>query len=71
MDKEFAASFQGMVWPKAAIAGGAFWNFVELEEEELVERIQTFTTRLGEEGIDACPNGCDCDELTRCGESYI
>ncbi|GMI46994.1 hypothetical protein TrCOL_g11123 [Triparma columacea] len=71
MDKEFAASFQGMVWPKAAIAGGAFWNFVELEEEELVERIQKFTTRLGEEGIDACPNGCDCDELTRCGESYI
>mmetsp|Transcript_13172 Transcript_13172/g.26852 ORF Transcript_13172/g.26852 Transcript_13172/m.26852 type:complete len:529 (-) Transcript_13172:49-1635(-) len=72
MDEQFAASFQGMVWPKAGIGGGSFWNFVpQVGADELTSRIESFNTRLGEQGIDSCPSECTCDETTRCGETYL
>lgn len=71
MDGQFTASFMGMVWPKAAIAAGAFWNYYEMTDEELQAKIEDVADRLKENEIDACPNGCECDELTRCGDSYI
>ncbi|GMI15290.1 hypothetical protein TrVE_jg10005 [Triparma verrucosa] len=71
MDDQFTPSFMGMVWPKAAIAAGAFWNYYELTDDDLKTKIEGVANRLKEAAIDACPNDCDCDELTRCGDSYI
>lgn len=69
-DEAFSASFQGMVWPKAAIAAGSFWNYQELSDDDLTERISEFAERLLASKLDACPNDCDCDELSRCGMPY-
>ena len=70
-DAEFSASFNAMVWPKAAIGAGSFWNFKSLTDSELETRIEEFAERLASANLDSCPIACTCDELTRCGSPYI
>ncbi len=71
MDKEFAQSFNGMVWPKAAIGAGAFWNFVEDARDNLEEYVEEINSVMIERGMDTCPSNCNCDYLDRCGKPYI
>jgi len=70
-DSEFARSFSAMVWPKAAIGGGAFWRYFEMTEEEVGAVSDAIVDVLESRGLDVCPKGCQCDEVTRCGENYI
>lgn len=61
-----------MVWPKAAIAAGAFWNYDDsLSDADLVTVAAAAVARLELSNLDACPTDCDCDELSRCGSPYL
>ena len=70
-DNAFATSIQGMIWPRAAIAAGAFWNFDEsllTASDEFGEAVRRQAEWLVERRVVTCPPGCICDQLTQCGK---
>eukprot|EP00911_Craspedida_sp_UC1_P002689 UC1_evm1s1975 len=67
MDKEFAASVGGMIWPRGYVAAGAFWSFsnsTDPSSPAFVKSIGDLNAKLIARGAHACPNGCSCDQLT-------
>jgi len=73
MNEEFGASFNGMVWPGAAVAAGSFWNYdTTITSDQVKTSIDNGVLgRMQTRGMDACPVGCTCDEVSRCGKNYI
>jgi hexosaminidase len=75
MDTEFTSSFNGLVWPKAALVGGSFWNYYDMEDDEIAAVGDMLSELISSRGGDACPSEkqCEggCDYLTRCKEEYI
>lgn len=74
-DAAFIKSFMGMVWPRAAAAAGAFWNYDAsvvsgAGDNDFSCAISAINTRLGLRGVTTCPNGCSCDWGSSCGEPY-
>ena len=72
-DLSFIESIGGMVWPRGIAAAGSFWNYnasLSATSEEFLTRYQAQNNRLAARNITVCPNGCKCDELTRCGKPY-
>eukprot|EP00039_Didymoeca_costata_P009565 m.126874 g.126874 ORF g.126874 m.126874 type:complete len:608 (-) comp14530_c0_seq10:48-1871(-) len=67
-DATFAKSFGGLVWPRAAVGGAAFYNFVNVGFDALQERYETFAQVLIDRGIVSCPANCSCDYTTHCGK---
>lgn len=70
LDKSFRQSLGGMIWPRAAVAAAAKWNF-QPQSEALIFRLADFVSEnLLSKGIHACPAGCTCNEVDSCGVPY-
>ncbi|XP_065197326.1 beta-hexosaminidase subunit beta-like [Sycon ciliatum] len=72
-DKVFRSSVTAMIWPRGIVAAGAFWNFqagLDAQSQDFLQLYHRQTERLMARGIDSCPVGCKCDELTQCGVPY-
>ena len=70
-DDAFATSIQGMIWPRAAIGAGSFWNFdasLQGDSKEFDEVVKRQAEWLVEREVATCPPGCLCDQLTQCGK---
>lgn len=79
-DAEFAASVTATVWPKAAVAGGAFWRYDgAMTEPELAQPMAAHAERLAARGVAVCPflstantacRAVGCHESAHCGVPY-
>jgi hypothetical protein len=76
-DAEYARSVQGAVWPKAAVAAGAFYRYnSSLPVEELTRRVRAFTAAMTKRGLRPCTCsafdgvGGGCTPAARCGVPY-
>ena len=68
----FTQSLAGMIWPLSSVGSAAFWNYDKtLTSEELQQKLDGVSRRFLERGVDACPSGCICDEVSRCGVKYL
>ena len=73
-DAEFGRSIGGLIWPRAFVAAGAFWNYnasVDPSSPDFVASITALNDAVAARGGFVCPSGCFCDELSACGRSYI
>ena len=67
-DKEFEQAMMGLIWPRAFIFGAALWNFAPfVDVERLASRASTL---LRHRGVEGCPAGCVCTEISACGVQY-
>ena len=76
-DVDFANSTMSTIWPRAAIAGGSFWNYNnELNSksdafEKVVDKIKM---RLMKRNVGVCPcatsNSAGCDQNNYCGKVW-
>ena len=58
-DKLFSQSFGGIVWPRAAVGGGAFWNYNSTWAfEDIQDRFFQFASVLEARGLRTCPGDC-------------
>lgn len=75
MNPEFQSSVCGIIFPRVAVAAGAYWNYdtsLDVPGTEFNEMYDNFATVvLRGRGVDACPVGCTCNEVSRCGKPYI
>ncbi|XP_031568671.1 beta-hexosaminidase 1-like [Actinia tenebrosa] len=72
-DAQFTQSVSGLIWPRAVVGAGSFWNYdpdLKPETADFVLRYDAMNRRLQERGILTCPVGCKCDYLTKCGKPY-
>jgi hexosaminidase len=76
-DAEYALSVQGAVWPKAAVAAGAFYRYnSSLPVAELTRRVGAFTAAMVRRGLRPCAcsvfdgAGEGCTPAARCGVPY-
>ena len=73
-DAQFARSVAGVLFPRASVGAGSLWNFqpgLGSGSADFVRRMHAYNERvLAARGLDACPNNCTCDQLTRCGKPY-
>jgi hypothetical protein len=61
---EYALAIAGAIWPKAAVAAGAFYRFnVSLPQAELTWRVQALTDAMAWRGLNPCP--CDAFEARK------
>ncbi|XP_065889822.1 beta-hexosaminidase subunit B2-like isoform X2 [Dysidea avara] len=72
-DQEFTSSLLGMVWPRGIPAAGSFWNYNDaLRSDDLLYKSlikHTHQVMLSRR-VQACPLGCSCNEVMRCGVKY-
>ena len=68
---------QGSIWPKAAVAGGSFWNYnASVGAAELGERLAALVAAMRARGIPACEcagfraAGPGCTQAAHCGTPY-
>ena len=74
MDREFAASIAGVMFPRTAVGAGSFWNFqpgLDAKSSAFSAVVRAQNERMAARGLDSCPEGCACETLTRCGKPYI
>ena len=76
-DHIFSQSFGGIVWPRAAVGGAAFWNFNSTWAfSDLEDRYVGFAAVLEARGLKSCPAECaggvepQCDYGYACGVPY-
>lgn len=72
-DSQFTESVSGIIWPKAIVGAGSFWNYrpdIKPNSPEFLTILNVQRKRMIQRGVLSCPLGCKCDELTRCGEKY-
>ncbi|KAL9959394.1 hypothetical protein ACROYT_G032716 [Oculina patagonica] len=72
-DSQFTESATGMIWPRAIVGAGSFWNYqsgLKPDSQEFQTRVNNQHKRMIKRGILTCPLGCKCDYLSRCGQSY-
>jgi hypothetical protein len=72
-DATFASSIAGVMFPRAAVGAGSFWNYVaglDGQSSTFLELMHVHNSRMMARGLDTCPNDCNCDVLTRCGRPY-
>jgi hypothetical protein len=68
-DSEFSASFSGLAWPRAAVAGGSLWHFLpalDPTSAQFTSLVINHNARLMARVNATCPNGCTCDWNSRC-----
>jgi hypothetical protein len=65
-DDTFSSSLAGVVWPRAYVKGAAMWRYDMGTNVGQILRVAD--SRL--KGVDSCPFGCVCTEVTRCGTVY-
>lgn len=68
-DSAFEQSLSGMVWPRAYVKGAALWRYDRTRASATTVLAGAYR-RLAAASVDGCPEGCHCDEATRCGEVY-
>lgn len=66
-DATFESSLSGLVWPRAFVKGAALWH---RDPHMSVGTVLDAAHARLEESVGACPPGCQCDEVRRCGEVY-
>lgn len=74
MDDSFAEAVQGLMWPNAGIAGGSFWNYnasLSTSSSDFDAAVAHITAEVTARGVPACPVGCTCDEVSRCGKPIV
>ena len=73
-DAIFIESYSNLVFPNAAAAAGAAWNYagsgLPTNLGALNTSISLHNARLIERGVQSCPNGCVCDWDGSCGTPY-
>ncbi|KAJ7377884.1 hypothetical protein OS493_025778 [Desmophyllum pertusum] len=72
-DSQFTESLSGIIWPRAIVGAGTFWNYqsgLKPESQEFQMRVNSQHKRMIQRDILTCPPECKCDYLTRCGQSY-
>lgn len=72
-ESQFTESVSGIIWPRAIVGAGSFWNYqadLKPDSPEFQMRVDSQHKRMIERGILTCPMGCKCDYLSRCGQSY-
>ncbi|XP_065884370.1 beta-hexosaminidase subunit A2-like isoform X2 [Dysidea avara] len=72
-DQEFMKAILGMVWPRGIPAAGSFWNYNDAlqPDDPLFESLIKHTHQVMlSRGVQACPSGCSCNEVMRCGIEY-
>eukprot|EP00035_Acanthoeca_spectabilis_P018249 m.385392 g.385392 ORF g.385392 m.385392 type:complete len:614 (+) comp16737_c4_seq1:44-1885(+) len=70
-DATFSKSFGGLVWPRAAVGAGAFWNFNNSWSfSDVEQRYDEFAALLAGRGLFTCPASCACNYTTACGKPY-
>jgi hypothetical protein len=74
---EYRDSVEGAVWPKAAVAAGAFWRFnASIAEEAIDRRLDALNARMEMRGSKPCQctgfgdRGAGCTMAARCGVAY-
>jgi hypothetical protein len=66
-DATFESSLSGLVWPRAFVKGAALWH---RDPQMSVGHVLDAAHARLEKNVDACPQGCICDEVRRCGEVF-
>jgi hypothetical protein len=70
---QFAQSISGVLFPRASVGAGSFWNYqpsFNSSSAEFVKRMHAHNSWVAARGVDTCPNNCTCDNLSRCGIPY-
>jgi hypothetical protein len=73
-DAEFALSIGGMIFPRALVGAGAFYNFngsVAPDDPAFVAAIFALNDQLAARGGYVCPSNCSCDQVSACGVPYV
>jgi hexosaminidase len=66
-DATFESSLSGLVWPRAFVKGAALWH---RDPHVNVGAVLDAAHARLETSVNACPQGCVCDEVRRCGEVF-
>ena len=73
-DAKFVLSAGGLLFPRANIGAGAFWNYrqdVEPDSAELLRRTSALAMTMAERDVQGlCPSNCSCSFGERCGAAY-
>jgi hypothetical protein len=73
-DNAFIQSAGGLLFPRANVGAGAFWNFrtdLAPNSQEVLQRTKALAASMAErEVLGLCPEGCSCSFGSRCGEPY-
>ena len=73
-DAKFMLSAGGLLFPRANIGAGAFWNFrddIASDSAEMLRRTDALAASMAKRGvIGVCPPGCSCSFGSRCGDKY-
>lgn len=75
-DDNFAKSVSSTIWPRSALAAGAFWRYNEsIEAESLVTSVMNLASeRLAARGLTSCPcislTDRGCNQTQFCGTAY-
>ena len=73
-DAAFILSAGGLLFPRANIGAGAFWNYrqdITSESAEMLRRTDALAASMKARGVmGVCPPGCSCSFGSRCGNAY-
>ena len=73
-DGPFIQSAGGLLFPRANVGAGAFWNFrndVLADSAEVLRRTAAVAASMKDRGVmGLCQPGCSCSFSGRCGYSY-
>lgn len=73
-DDAFIQSAGGLLFPRANVGAGAFWNFradLPAHSGEVRRRTKALEASMLERGVlGLCPEGCSCSFSSRCGKPY-
>jgi hexosaminidase len=72
-DSKFSQSISGVLFPRASVGAGSFWNYqpgLISTSADFIQRMDSHNDWLAARGVDPCPSTCTCDTLLRCGKPY-
>ena len=73
-DAEFIESAGGLLFPRANVGAGSFWNYradLAPDSAEVLRRTDALAASMAGRGVmGLCPPGCSCSFGSRCGKPY-
>ena len=73
-DAQFIQSAGGLLFPRANVGAGSFWNYrsdLAPNSNEVLRRTKALAASMAERGVmGLCPDGCTCSFSSRCGAEY-
>ncbi|KAK8805601.1 hypothetical protein WA158_002257, partial [Blastocystis sp. Blastoise] len=73
-DTQFEESMLSLIYPRTISAAGTFWRYdksLDVNSDKFTALYKAANDRLNKRGIYSCPVECSCNEVSKCGKSYL